>query len=191
MLAQSVERRAEGCGFDSWGRTNTQGLKKGTPFTLQEAGPLHGSDDHVKILVPFPYPVGEVKILSPIRTFVLNTFTLKKKKLLHNPHLFLLFHASDASVILDLLNDLERRLAGHDISSQVQFVVNKSKEIMATAAGTTGQGSSDSGSSSGRPKSQLFSLNPLNVPVQLLNLKKPSPVNTASKATPETTKEQS
>ncbi|CAH3105193.1 unnamed protein product [Porites lobata] len=96
----------------------------------------------------------------------------------------------DASVILDLLNDLERRLAGHDISSQVQFVVNKSKEIMATAAGTTGQGSSDAGSNSGRPKSQLFSLNPLNVPVQLLNLKKPTPVNTASKAAPETTKEQ-
>ena len=62
---------------------------------------------------------------------------------------------------------------------------------MATAAGTTGQGSSDSGSSSGRPKSQLFSLNPLNVPVQLLNLKKPTPVNTASKAAVETTKEQS
>ena len=79
VLAQSVERRAEGCGFDSWGRTNTQGLMKGTPFTLQEAGPLHGSDDHVKILVPFPYPVGDVKILSPIRTFMLNTFTLKKK----------------------------------------------------------------------------------------------------------------
>lgn len=92
---------------------------------------------------------------------------------------------------MDLLNDLERRLAGHDISSQVQFVVNKSKEIMATAAGTTGQGSSDAGSSSGRPKSQLFSLNPLNVPVQLLNLKKPAPVNTASKAAPETTKQQS
>ena len=51
---------------------------KGTLFTLQEAGPLHGSDDHVKILVPFPYPVGDVKILSPIRTFMLNTFTLKK-----------------------------------------------------------------------------------------------------------------
>ena len=30
VLAQSVERvdcRAGGCGFDSWGRTNTQGLK--------------------------------------------------------------------------------------------------------------------------------------------------------------------
>lgn len=79
MLAQSVERKAEGCGFD-WGRTNTQGLMKGTPFTLQEAGPLHGSDDHVKMLVPFPYPVGEVKILSPIRTFVLNTLTLVQIK---------------------------------------------------------------------------------------------------------------
>ena len=62
---------------------------------------------------------------------------------------------------------------------------------MATTAGTTGQGSSDAGSSSSRPKSQLFSLNPLNVPVQLLNLKKTAPVNTASKAAAETTKEQS
>ena len=60
---------------------------------------------------------------------------------------------------------------------------------MATAAGTSGQGSSDAGSSSSRPKSQLFSLNPLNVPVQLLNLKKPAPVNTASQAAPENIKE--
>ena len=39
--------------------------------------------------------------------------------------------------------------------------------------------SSNSGSSSTKPKSPLFSLNPLNVPVQLLNLKKPTPVSSS------------
>ena len=36
----------------------------------------------------------------------------------------------DARVILDLLTDLESRLAGHDVSSQVSFVTNKYKEVM-------------------------------------------------------------
>ena len=102
---------------------------------------------------------------------------------------FLCFLA-DARVILDLLNDLEKRLAGHDISNQVNFVVEKYRELMATThtapgpstarvlpqrQAKTSQNSSDSNSS--RPKTQLFSLNPLNVPVELLNLKKRTPVN--------------
>ena len=41
------------------------------------AGPSRGSDDHVEMAVPSP--VGDVKIVSPISTFVLNTLTLKKK----------------------------------------------------------------------------------------------------------------
>ena len=36
----------------------------------------------------------------------------------------------DARVILDLLTDLESRLAGHDVSSQVNFVTNKYKEVL-------------------------------------------------------------
>ena len=47
VLAQSVERvdcRAGGRGFDSWGRTNTQG----TLFALQQARPSRGSDDYVQ-----------------------------------------------------------------------------------------------------------------------------------------------
>ena len=49
---------------------------EGTPFALQTAGPSHGSDDHAEMAVPSP--VGDVKIVSPIKTFVLNTPTLKK-----------------------------------------------------------------------------------------------------------------
>jgi len=113
----------------------------------------------------------------------------------------LFFFFADARVILDLLNDLERRLAGHDISNQVSFVVNKYREIMATtpveATSTTGgvlppqqASSSDPNSSASRPKTQLFSLNPLNVPVELLNLKKRTPVNPSSQPPlPERTKE--
>ena len=41
------------------------------------AGPSRGSDEHVEMAVPSP--VGDVKIVSPISTFVLNTLTLKKK----------------------------------------------------------------------------------------------------------------
>ena len=109
-------------------------------------------------------------------------------------------------MILDLLNDLERRLAGHDISSQVNFVVNKYREIMTTtraeATTSTGrylpprqaktaQGNSDTKSDPSRPKTQLFSLNPLNVPVELLNLKKRTIVNPGTWPSPqESAKEQ-
>ena len=48
-----------------------------TAFALQTTGPSRGSDDHVEMAVPSP--VGDVKIVSPISTFVLNTLTLKKK----------------------------------------------------------------------------------------------------------------
>ena len=43
---------------------------------LQMAGPSRGSDDHVEMAVPSP--VGDVKIVFPISTFVLDTLTLKK-----------------------------------------------------------------------------------------------------------------
>ena len=49
---------------------------EGTVFALQTAGPSRDSDDHVEMAVPSP--VGDVKIVSPISTFVLNTLTLKK-----------------------------------------------------------------------------------------------------------------
>jgi len=91
-----------------------------------------------------------------------------------------------------LLTDLEHRLAGHDVSSQVNFVTNKYKEVMEsqdTATSSTQtqlparcrrakatNNSSDPGSSASKLRTPLFSLNPLNVPVQLLSLKKPTPV---------------
>lgn len=98
---------------------------------------------------------------------------------------------ADAHVILDLLTDLERRLAGHDISSQVNFVTIKYREVIEnqdTATSSTqrqlpprrakaANNSSDPSSSSDKPKTPLSSLNPLNVPVQLLSLKKPTPVS--------------
>jgi len=108
---------------------------------------------------------------------------------------FFPFFFADARVILDLLTDLEHRLAGHDVSSQVNFVTNKYKEVMknqdtATCSTPTQlparcrrakatNNSSDPGSSASKPKTPLFSLNPLNVPVQLLNLKKPIPVSSS------------
>ena len=49
---------------------------EGTAFALQTAGPSRGSDDHVEAV---PSPLGDVKIVPPITTFVLNTLTLKKK----------------------------------------------------------------------------------------------------------------
>lgn len=90
--------------------------------------------------------------------------------------------------------DLDHRLAGHDISSQVNFITNKYKEVMQsqdTALSSeqtqvpSGQAeaacsTSDPGpSSSGKPKTPLSSLNPLNVPVKLLNLKKSTPVSSS------------
>ena len=46
------------------------------PLRCKQAGPSRGSDDHVEMTVPSP--VRDVKIVSPISTFVLNTLTLKK-----------------------------------------------------------------------------------------------------------------
>ncbi|XP_022800915.1 uncharacterized protein LOC111338662 [Stylophora pistillata] len=100
----------------------------------------------------------------------------------------------DAQVILDLMADLDRGLAGHDISSQVSFITNKYKEVMQSqdTASSSGQTQVSSGqaepacstsdpkaSSSGKPKTPLSSLNPLNIPVSLLNLKKSTPVSTS------------
>lgn len=118
----------------------------------------------------------------------------RRQKCNLNHQLCVLFFCflEDARVILDLLTDLERRLAGHDVSSQVNFVTNKYREVMEnqdTATSSTEtqlpachtrakatNNSSDPGSSSSKPRTPLFSLNPLNVPVQLLSLKKPTQV---------------
>ena len=51
---------------------------EGTAFALQTVGPSRGSDDHVEMAIPSP--LRDVKIVFPINTFELNTFTLKKKK---------------------------------------------------------------------------------------------------------------
>ena len=52
-VGRAFDCRAGGRGFNSRGRTNTQGLKKnlrneGNTFALQMARPSRGSDDHVK-----------------------------------------------------------------------------------------------------------------------------------------------
>ena len=51
-VGRALDCRAGGRGFDSWGRTNTQGLKITEKwrffFVLQTARPSRGSDDHVK-----------------------------------------------------------------------------------------------------------------------------------------------
>ena len=79
-VCRVLDCRAGGRRFDSRGRTHTQVLKKlrneGTAFALQSAGPLGGLVDHVEMAVLSP--VGDVKIVSPISTFVLNTVTIKE-----------------------------------------------------------------------------------------------------------------
>ena len=79
-VGRALDCRAGGHRFNSWGWTNTQGLKitekVQSAYALQMAGPSHGSDDHIKMAVPSP--ARDVKILTPISTFVLNTLTLKK-----------------------------------------------------------------------------------------------------------------
>ena len=74
-----------GSGFDSQARINTQCLTKlrneGTPFALQAARPSRGSDDHVTAV---PSPEGDVNIVSPVSTSVLNTMTLKESALFFN-----------------------------------------------------------------------------------------------------------
>ena len=73
---RSTERKVAG---SIPGRTNTQGLKitedEGATSGLQTVRPLRGSDDHVEMAVPSP--VGDVKTLLSISTFLLNTLTLK------------------------------------------------------------------------------------------------------------------
>ena len=82
-LAQSVERLTAEREVAGWipGTGSTlrvlkQLRNKGTAFTQQMARPSHDLDDHVKWR-SVPSPVGDVKIVSPISTFVLNTLTLK------------------------------------------------------------------------------------------------------------------
>ena len=85
-LAQSVERltaEREVAGSIPGAGPILRVLKylrnEGTVFALQTAGPSRDSDDgHVEMAVPSP--VGDVRIVSPISTLVLNTLTLKKTK---------------------------------------------------------------------------------------------------------------
>ena len=84
-LAQSVERltaEREVAGSIPGAGPILRVLKylrnEGTVFALQTAGPSRDSDDHVEMAVPSP--VGDVKIVSPISTLVLNTLTLKTTK---------------------------------------------------------------------------------------------------------------
>ena len=52
-VGRAIDCRAGGRGFDSQGRTNTQGRKKNlrnkdSAFAVQTVRPSRGSDDHVK-----------------------------------------------------------------------------------------------------------------------------------------------
>ena len=74
-LAQSVERltveREVAGSIPGAGQLRNEG----TTFALQTVGPSRDSDDHVEMAVLSP--VRDVKIVSPISTFVLNTLALK------------------------------------------------------------------------------------------------------------------
>ena len=48
---------------------------EGTPIAMNAAGPLRGSDDQGKMVVSSA--LGDVHVVSPISTFVLNTLMLK------------------------------------------------------------------------------------------------------------------
>ena len=84
-LAQSVERlgaEREVAGSIPGATPILRVLKylrnEGTTVALQTVGPSRGSDHHVEMAVPSP--VEDVKIVSPVSTFVLNTLTLKKSE---------------------------------------------------------------------------------------------------------------
>ena len=69
---KALDCRAGGGGFDPQGQTNTQGLKIAEKWSYSLCTVLHcGSNDHIK------WRSGDVKIVSPISTLLLNTLTLK------------------------------------------------------------------------------------------------------------------
>ena len=69
-VGRALDDKAGGRGFDSQGRTNTQGLKITEKWRFAWLGWSR------KMVVPSP--VKDVKIVSPSSTFVLNTLTLQK-----------------------------------------------------------------------------------------------------------------
>ena len=78
-VGRALGYRAGGRGFDSRGRTNTQGLKISEKwrYCLYTAS----SETFARLRRPrkmaVPSPAGNVKLVSLISTFVLNTLTLK------------------------------------------------------------------------------------------------------------------
>ena len=78
-VGRAFDCRAEGRGFDSRGRTITQGLKtteKWRYFLCTASGETFAWLGWPRKMA-VPSPVGYVKIVSPISTFVLNTLTIK------------------------------------------------------------------------------------------------------------------
>ena len=68
---KALDCRAGGGGFDPQGQTNTQGLKIAEKWSYSLCTVLHcGSNDHIK------WRSGDVKVVSPISTLLLNTLTL-------------------------------------------------------------------------------------------------------------------
>ena len=78
-VGRVLDCRAGGRGFDSRGRTNTQGLKitEKWRYSLCPAGGWTFAWLGWPRKMAVPSPLGDVKIVSTISTFVLNTLTLK------------------------------------------------------------------------------------------------------------------
>ena len=79
VLAKAVECDVLDSGTSRvWSRCRTRALtflrSEGTAFALQTARPSHAPDNHLEIAVLSP--VGNVKAVSSLSTFVQNTFTL-------------------------------------------------------------------------------------------------------------------
>ena len=91
-VGRAFDFGAGGRGFNSQGRTNTQGLKitEKWRYFLCPAGGWTFAWLGWPRKMAVPSPLGDVKIVSPISTFVLNTLTLKKSALFYFIYLFFL-----------------------------------------------------------------------------------------------------
>ena len=78
-VGRALDCRAKGCGLISWGGTMMQGLKitEKWRYTLFTASGETFAWLRWPHKLAVPSPVGEVKIVSPFSTFMLNTLTLK------------------------------------------------------------------------------------------------------------------
>ena len=78
-VGRALDCWAGGSGFDSRGRTNTQGLKitEKWRYSLCPAGGWTFTWLGWPRKMAIPSPIGDVKIVSPISTFVLNILTVK------------------------------------------------------------------------------------------------------------------